>query len=117
LTFAGLMHFVAPSFYRPLIPEALGDPDPWVYGSGVAEVAVGIALIPTRTRRPAALAAAALFVVIFPGNLQMAWDARDDSAVRQLATLARLPLQVLLIWWALSVAKRAKTSDANEPTP
>jgi uncharacterized membrane protein len=109
LTVAGLMHFVAPQFYRPLIPEPLGDPDPWVYGSGVAEIVVGVALIPRRTRRPAALAAAALFVLIFPGNLQMAWDARDDTTVRQVATLARLPLQVLLIWWAMRVARTAKT--------
>ena len=110
LTVAGLIHFLAPQFYRPMIPEALGDPDPWVYGSGVAEIVVGVALIPRKTRRPAALAAAALFVVIFPGNLQMAWDARDDSAARQVATLARLPLQVLLIWWALLVARAAKAS-------
>lgn len=108
LTVAGLIHFVAPQFYRPLIPKALGDPDVWVYGSGVAEVAVGVALIPRRTRRPAALAAAALFVLVFPGNLQMAWDARGDTTLRQVATLARLPLQALLIWWALHVAKVAK---------
>ena len=110
LTVAGLMHFVAPQFYRPLIPEPLGDPDPWIYGSGVAEIAVGLALIPRKTRRPAALAAAALFVLVFPGNLQMAWDARDDTTVRQVATLARLPLQAVLIWWALRVAKNAKAS-------
>ncbi len=108
LTIAGLVHFIAPQFYRPLIPEALGDPDVWVYGSGVAEMAVGVALIPRRTRRPAALAAVALFVLVFPGNLQMAWDARDESTWRQMATLARLPLQGLLIWWALVVARTAK---------
>ena len=117
LTIAGLMHFIAPSFYRPLIPNPLGDPDRWVYGSGVVEIAVGVALIPQKTRRPAALAAAALFVLVFPGNLQMAWDARDDSALRQWATLARLPLQALLIWWALSVAKRAKAREVEEPAP
>ncbi len=110
LTVAGLIHFIAPQFYRPLIPEPLGDPDPWVYGSGVAEIGVGLALIPRKTRRAAALAAAALFVLVFPGNLQMAWDARDDDALRQVATLARLPLQALLIWWALRVARTAKVS-------
>lgn len=110
LTIAGLIHFIAPALYRPLIPEALGDPDPWVYGSGVAEIVVGAGLVPSRTRRPAAFAAAALFVLIFPGNLQMAWDARDDSALRQWATLARLPLQVLLIWWALGVARTARVN-------
>lgn len=113
LTVAGAIHFVAPQFYRPLIPEPLGDPDAWVYGSGVAEMVVGLALIPRKTRRPAALAAAALFVLVFPGNLQMAWDARDESALRQVATLARLPLQAVLIWWALQVAKVAKTTPVR----
>jgi uncharacterized membrane protein len=108
LTLAGLIHFIAPQFYRPLIPEPLGDPDPWVYGSGVAEILVGVALIPKKTRRPAALSAAALFVLVFPGNLQMAWDARDDTTLRQVATIARLPIQAVLIWWALRVANAAR---------
>ena len=56
----------------------------------------------------AQVSAAALFVLVFPGNLQMAWDARDDTALRQVATVARLPIQVVLIWWALRVAKAAK---------
>ena len=108
LTIAGLAHFVMPQFYRPLIPPALGNADAWVYGSGVAEIAVGAALLPSKTRRPAAIAAALLFVVVFPGNLQMAWDARDGTNVERLITLLRLPLQFLLIWWALHVARTAK---------
>jgi len=108
LTLAGLVHFVAPRVYRPLIPDRLGNPDPWVYGSGAAEMAVGAALVPRRTRRPAAIAAAVMFVGVFPGNLQMAWDARSSgTALRQLATLTRLPFQGVLIWWALRVAARS----------
>ncbi len=117
LTVAGLIHFIAPQFYRPLIPEPLGDPDPWVYGSGVAEILVGVALIPRKTRRPAALAAVVLFVLVFPGNLQMAWDARDDSTLRQVATIARLPIQALLIWWAWRVARTAKDTGPIDSAP
>ena len=113
LTVAGLAHLVVPSFFRPLIPEQLGEPDPWVYGSGAAEIAVGVALIPTRTRRVAAFTAAALFVVVFPGNLQMAWDARDAGGTERVLTLLRLPLQIPLIWWALHVAARAKTPPTS----
>ena len=105
---AGLAHFVIPGFYRPLIPPALGDRTAWVYASGVAEMAVGAALVPPLTRRYAAFTAAALFVVVFPGNLQMAWDARDGTEVARTLTLLRLPLQVPLIWWAWHVASRAK---------
>ncbi|HWH30791.1 MAG TPA: hypothetical protein VNU26_17855, partial [Mycobacteriales bacterium] len=41
---AGVVHFVAPAPYERLIPPFLGDPRPWVYGSGVAEIAVAAAV-------------------------------------------------------------------------
>lgn len=110
LAVAGTSHLVKPALYRPLIPRALGDPAPWVLWSGVAELACGAALVSPRTRRPAALACAALFVAVLPGNVTMAADAhrrRSAPAVRAV-TLARLPAQVPLVWWALRVAGRAR---------
>jgi len=118
LALAGATHLVRPQVYRPLIPRTLGDPDPWVLWSGVAELACAAALVPPRTRRPAALAAAALFVGVYPGNLQQAVDAhrrRSRPAVR-VATLARLPMQAPLVWWALTVARRERqrgTADVD----
>jgi uncharacterized membrane protein len=108
LATAGATHFVRPQLYRPLIPPALGDPGPWVLWSGVAELACAAALVPRRTRRPAALAAAALFVGVYPGNLQQAVDAHRRRAARgvRIATLVRLPMQPPLVWWALAVARR-----------
>jgi len=103
---AGQTHFLAPSFYRGLIPPFLGPPDPWVYGSGVAEVSVGAAIIPRRTRRAAGFAAALLFVVVFPGNIFHAWQSRNGPRVEQAGTLLRLPLQIPLIWWAWRVARQ-----------
>ena len=52
--------------------------------------------------------AAGLFVAVFPGNIQMAWDWRDRSAREQGAAYGRLPLQGPMVWWALRVAKRAR---------
>lgn len=105
---AGATHFVAPQVYRPLIPRALGNPQPWVLGSGVAELACAAALIPRRTRRSAALASAALFVAVYPGNITMAVDAHRRPASRAVrtASLVRLPMQVPLVWWALRIARR-----------
>ena len=54
------------------------------------------------------LLAAGLFVAVFPGNIQMAWDWRDRSAREQGAAYGRLPLQGPMVWWALRVAKRAR---------
>ncbi len=107
LATAGAAHFLVPAFFRPLIPEQLGAPDVWVYGSGLAELACAAAVAHPRTRRLGAYVTAALFVVVFPGNLQMAMDAGDESAAYQAVAYARLPLQVPLILWAIAVARRA----------
>jgi uncharacterized membrane protein len=103
---AGTTHFAKPSFYDPMIPEQLpGTARQWTYGSGVVELALGAALLPRRTRRPAALAAAGLFVAVFPGNVKGALDA--EGGVEQAVTIARLPLQVPLVLWAWRVARRS----------
>lgn len=110
LAAAGALHFVRPGPYASIMPSALGDPLPWVYASGVAEIACAVGLTRTRTRRGAALATALLFVAVFPANVQMAVSAlRSDTAssLTQAITLARLPLQVPLVLWALSVRRRA----------
>jgi uncharacterized membrane protein len=115
LAVAGGTHLVRPQVYRPLVPRALGDPDPWVLWSGVAELACAAALVPARSRRPAALATAALFLGVYPGNLQQALQAhrRGASRAARLATLARLPMQVPLVWWAFAVARRAGATPAG----
>lgn len=104
---AGTLHLVKPEPYDGLIPRALGAPRPWVYGSGVAEIACAAALLVPRTRRLGALASAALFVGVFPGNVTMAARALRSpraSARTKALTVARLPLQVPLVTWALAVA-------------
>ena len=110
LAVAGVTHAVAPQVFEPLVPRRLGDPRPWVLWSGAAEVACAVGLAVPRTRRVAALASAALFVGVFPGNVQMAVTAvrspRASTAYRA-AALARLPLQVPLVRWALQVSRTA----------
>lgn len=114
LAVAGVTHAVAPKVYDPLVPRWLGDPRPWVLASGAAEVACAVGLAVPRTRQAAALATAALFVGVFPGNVQMAVTAvrspRASTAYRAVA-LARLPLQVPLVRWALRVSRADRTAD------
>ena len=108
---AGALHFVRPKPYASIVPDALGDPYPWVYASGVLEMACAAALVPQRTRRPAGIATALLFLAVFPANVQMAVDAlSSDRATTVFKTIAvvRLPLQVPLVLWALDVARRAR---------
>ena len=108
LAAAGLNHFAVPRFYDAMIPPQLpGAPRAWTYGSGVAEVAVAAAVALPRTRRTGALAAAWLFVAVFPGNVTMAVDAfrLRRPIVARIAMLLRLPVQLPLIVWALRVRR------------
>lgn len=106
LTAAGVAHFVKPGFYDPMIPELLpGSARTWTYGSGVVEIAVAAAVAVPQTRQRGALAAALLFVAVFPGNIQMALDASGTS--EKAVAYARLPLQLPLIWWAWRLRRRS----------
>ncbi len=109
LAAAGVLHLVKPDPFASIVPSRLGDPLPWVYLSGVAEIACAAGLATTRTRRFTGLATAALFVAVFPANVQMAVTAlrTDASTLTQVVTLARLPLQVPLVVWALAVRRRS----------
>jgi uncharacterized membrane protein len=104
LVVAGAAHFVVPRSYERIVPEALGDPAFWVRWSGVAEIACAGLVAHPRTRRLGALAAAGLFVVVFPANVKMALD----GGVPYGLAWARLPIQVPLVWWALRVAYPAE---------
>ena len=122
LVVAGTLHLVSPRTYDPLIPRVLGDPRPWVIGSGVAEILCGVAVAVPRTRRGGGWLTAALFVAVLPGNVTMAVAAVTDDAAtsgaslgRQVLTLARLPLQVPLVLWALAVARGAPQPRPDAP--
>ncbi|MCU0282502.1 MAG: hypothetical protein MUD13_01175 [Candidatus Nanopelagicales bacterium] len=91
---SGVVHLVRPEVFEPLIPMWLGDPRPWVLGSGVAELACAAGLVTRRRWAPGA--ATATLAVIWVGNLQMALDLQGSRRPtwQKAAAWARLPLQV-----------------------
>jgi len=106
LGFAGIMHFANPSFFNDIVPPWLPPSRIfWTYISGVAEIAVAIALIRPSTRRAGAIAAAWLFIAVYPANIYMVWDWRNEAASQQFISWARLPFQFLFIWVALQVSR------------
>ncbi|GAB2679339.1 DoxX family protein [Thalassiella azotivora] len=116
----GVLHFAQPGPFARIVPRRLGDPYPWVYGSGVAELACAAGLAAPRTRRAAALATAALFVGVFPANVQMAVTAHRSSrasTATKVVSTARLPLQGPLVWWALDVAARSAVAGGRAHGP
>lgn len=104
----GTTHFVAPTPFDAIIPAELpGNPRLYTYGSGVAEVTIGALLLTPRTRRFAALAAAALFIAVFPANFNMVRLWWDKPWPMRIAALARLPLQIPMITAALKVRRNS----------
>ncbi|QKW23543.1 hypothetical protein HUT16_34595 [Kitasatospora sp. NA04385] len=103
---AGAAHFAVPKPFDAIVPRGLpGAPRTWTRASGLAELAVGAAVLHPRGRRVGALAAAGLFTAVFPANVQMAYDWRHRPAPLRAAAFARLPLQAPLILWALRVSR------------
>jgi uncharacterized membrane protein len=104
----GTVHFLAPKQFDEIIPSELpGSPRFYTYASGVAEVTIGALLLARRTRRNAALAAVALFLGVFPANVNMVRLWWDKPWPMRVVALARLPLQIPMITEALKVRRNA----------
>lgn len=98
---AGGMHFVAPDTYLKIMPPYLPFPVALVAVSGAAEMAGGLGVLLPPTRRWAGYGLVALLVAVFPANIHMALHGTAALGwnVPRALLWARLPLQVLFIWW------------------
>lgn len=102
---SGTIHMVRPEVFEPIVPKAFPAREA-VHASGVAELACAAGLLAPRTRSWAGWASAALLVGVFPANVKMAKDAqRGHNPTLKAGTVARLPLQVPLIWTAVKAAR------------
>ena len=113
---AGTTHFVLPKPYDSVVPAELpGSARFYTYASGVAELATGALLLVPRTRRTAGLAAAVLFVTVFPANVNMVRLWWDKGWPMRAAAIARLPLQVPMIAQALRVWRFSSAANSSAP--
>ena len=104
LTATGVIHLLAPHRFDEAVPTWLpGSVLGWELVSGVAELGCAALLAAPATRTLGGYASAALFVAVFPGNLDMARRARSPRG--RAITLLRLPLQLPLVLWAWRVAR------------
>lgn len=112
----GVLHFTHTESFASIMPAYLPWHVPLVLVSGVIEVALGALLLIERTRVRAAYGLLALFVAVFPANLNMAlhpelhvlglpaWMPQPSET----ALWVRLPLQLLLISWALRYTSQSR---------
>jgi uncharacterized membrane protein len=103
---SGALHFLVPGPYRRIVPAPLrAHAAAVVAASGVCELVCAALLALPRTRRFGATATAALFIAVFPANLQMALDSLHADTPLAVVAWLRLPLQAPLILWALHIRR------------
>lgn len=118
---AGTLHFASPKFFDSTVPRQLpGEARTYTQVSGVAEIAIGAALVVPRTRRLGAGLAAALFIAVFPANIQMAvdwWRSSKTTQAQKIGAIARLPLQIPLVTQALAARRASPNFRAHSQVP
>ena len=114
----GIVHFVNPGFYLPMMPPYLPYHLELVYLSGLAEIVLGAAVLVPRTRRLAAWGIILLLIAIFPANLHIAMNDVPLAGATEGAGVwnwVRLPFQGVLIWWAWLYTRADVPSLARAP--
>ncbi len=106
----GIKHFMDPTPFVKIVPDYL----PWhlelVYLSGFFEALGGLGLLIPGLSRYAAWGLVALYVSVFPANVNMTIHHLPfgDTPTPEWALWLRLPLQLVLIWWAYCYTKEPK---------
>lgn len=99
----GVLHFVSPEPFIKIVPAWLPAARALVLVSGFFEIAGGVGLLVPKLRRAASYGLVALYLAVFPANINMAVNhiSLGDTPMPTWAFWARLPFQVLFIAWAL----------------
>lgn len=100
LVIGGIAHFNNTEFYIKAMPSYLPFHEFIVYASGVIEILLGVLLVVSKKSRNVAFAIIALFIAIFPANVNMYINHEDFPEMSETSLLVRLPIQLLLIGWA-----------------
>ena len=108
LILAGINHFAIPNFYLQIMPPYLPFTMALIYLSGLAEIVCGALFIPKQTRRIGAWLTILLLIAVFPANVQMVFNEYEKGGLMFCASIARLPVQFLMIWLVYKFAKHEK---------
>jgi uncharacterized membrane protein len=116
MIYVGVLHFARPGGFVTIVPSYLPAPLTLVLVSGFFEVLGGIGLLVPRVRRAASYGLVALYIAVFPANVNMAVHHLPfgDSPTPEWLLLLRLPLQIVLIVLALYVGKTPPAPSASD---
>ncbi len=98
----GITHFTHPAQYVRIVPPQLPYPTELVYISGFFEILGGIGLLIPFVSVAAAWGLIALFIAVFPANINQALNSIPIEGIPHHPVLywVRLPFQAVLIAWA-----------------
>lgn len=105
--FMGAMHFIQPEQYFAMMPSWLPAHKVLIILSGIVEIILAVLLIPIKTRAIAAkLIIAMLVVFFFAIHIPESIGYYKSGNEKFVASIVRLPLQLLFIAWAWMFAKK-----------
>ncbi|MBC7417240.1 MAG: DoxX family protein [Pedobacter sp.] len=99
----GINHFLATKSYASIVPPWFSAHIFLIYLSGVAEIVLGISLLFRHTRKLAGILIVSMLIAYLPLHiymLQIAPFMLGTVMVTKLIAWVRLPIQVVLIFWA-----------------
>ena len=99
--FAGVMHFIKPKAYIRIMPDYFKHKAFLIYVSGVAEILLGAALFFESLKDYAIYGIVAMLLVFLTVHINMLKGKREGLGIPKFILILRLPLQFLLIWWAV----------------
>lgn len=117
MVIVGVLHFAKPEPFVKIVPDFLPYPLALVYISGFFEILGGVGLLIPTVSRAAAWGLIALYVAVFPANINMAVNniALEGIPENQLLYWVRLPLQAVLIAWAWWYTRNPHSSLNSVP--
>lgn len=98
----GISHFAVPEPFVKIVPNFLPSHLALVYISGFFEILGGIGLLIPPVSRAAAWGLVALFIAVYPANINMAVNHISIAGIPSTPLLQaiRLPFQFVLVAWA-----------------
>ncbi len=107
----GVSHFTDPDKFVRIVPDYLPAPLALVYISGFFEIVGGVGLLIPQLTRYAAWGLIALYVAVFPANVNMVIHQLPfgENPVAPILLWLRLPLQLVIIAWAYWFTREEKS--------
>jgi uncharacterized membrane protein len=117
----GGFHFLRPDDFVKIVPAFFPMPRLLVFVSGFFEIAGGVGLLIPRFRRAAAIGLIALYIAVFPANVNMAVNGIQPVGytIPAFALWLRLPFQlafIALAWWLRRGTVRPARARARPPS-